>query len=216
MPVLLHSAAGKLLSSYKGQLPTRLWIAPPTRMDEKQLIEEGYYSTFGNVGARTETPGCSLCMGKYAHTHAHTHWTSRPFLAYAVESTRSSDLFLPPSLPCPTLPYRTLTLPYPTLPAGNQARVADKSTVVSTSTRNFPNRLGKGANVFLASAELASIAAIEGKLPSVDEYQKYASKINETSADTFRYLNFDRLSEYVEKGKSADLGPEVPYRTVLL
>ena len=96
-----------------------------------------------------------------------------------------------------------------TLPAGNQARVADKSTVVSTSTRNFPNRLGKGANVFLASAELASIAAIEGKLPSVDEYQKYASKINETSADTFRYLNFDRLSEYVEKGKTADLGPEV-------
>ena len=87
--------------------------------------------------------------------------------------------------------------------------MADKSTVVSTSTRNFPNRLGKGANVFLASAELASIAAIEGKLPSVDEYQKYAAKINETSADTFRYLNFDRLSEYVEKGKSADLGPEV-------
>ena len=95
------------------------------------------------------------------------------------------------------------------LPAGNQARVADKSTVVSTSTRNFPNRLGKGAFVFLASAELASIAAIEGKLPSVDEYQKYASKIKETSADTFRYLNFHRLNEYVEKGKSADLGPEV-------
>ena len=94
--------------------------------------------------------------------------------------------------------------------------MADKSTVVSTSTRNFPNRLGKGANVFLASAELASIAAIEGKLPSVDEYQKYASKINETSADTFRYLNFDRLSEYVEKGKSADLGPEVNLSVVCL
>jgi aconitate hydratase 2/2-methylisocitrate dehydratase len=102
-------AAGKLLATYQGQLPTRLWVAPPTRMDEKQLIEEGYYSTFGNVGARTEIPGCSLCMG-------------------------------------------------------NQARVADKSTVVSTSTRNFPNRLGKGANVFLSSAELAAITAIEGEL----------------------------------------------------
>lgn len=87
--------------------------------------------------------------------------------------------------------------------------MADKSTVVSTSTRNFPNRLGKGANVFLASAELASIAAIEGKLPSVEEYQKYASKINETAADTFRYLNFDQLGEYVAKGKTAEMGEEV-------
>ena len=87
--------------------------------------------------------------------------------------------------------------------------MADKSTVVSTSTRNFPNRLGKGANVFLASAELASIAAIEGKLPSVEEYQKYASKINETAVDTFRYLNFDQLGEYVAKGKTAEMGEEV-------
>lgn len=114
-------AAGKLLSSYDGQLPTKLWVSPPTRMDEKELIAEGYYSTYGKVGARTEMPGCSLCMG-------------------------------------------------------NQARVADKATVVSTSTRNFPNRLGKGANVFLASAELAAITAIEGKLPSVEEYLKYRDR----------------------------------------
>ena len=129
-------AAGKLLSDYPGQLPTKLWVSPPTRMDQTQLINEGYYSTFGKVGARTELPGCSLCMG-------------------------------------------------------NQARVADKSTVVSTSTRNFPNRLGKGANVFLASAELASVAAIEGKLPTVPEYLKYAAKLQESAKDTFRYLNFD-------------------------
>ena len=95
------------MNNFDGQLPTRLWIAPPTRMDEEQLISEGYYYTYGKVGARTEMPGCSLCMG-------------------------------------------------------NQARVNDKASVVSTSTRNFPNRLGKGADVFLASAELASIAAIEG------------------------------------------------------
>lgn len=136
-------AAGKLLNNFQGQLPTRLWVAPPTRMDEKQLIDEGYYSTYGKVGARTEVPGCSLCMG-------------------------------------------------------NQARVADKSTVVSTSTRNFPNRLGKGANVYLASAELAAVAAIEGKLPTVDQYLKYASKIQESAKDTFRYLNFDKLPEYAK------------------
>jgi aconitate hydratase 2/2-methylisocitrate dehydratase len=146
-------AAGKLLSKYEGQLPTRLWIAPPTRMDESQLIEEGYYSTYGKVGARTEMPGCSLCMG-------------------------------------------------------NQARVADKSTVVSTSTRNFPNRLGKGANVFLASAELAAVAAIEGKLPTPAEYLKYASAIHATAKDTFRYLNFDKLPKYADAGATADLGSD--------
>merc|ERR1712010_323773 len=113
-------AAGKLLSKYEGQLPTRLWMAPPTRMDESQLVEEGYYSTYGKVGARTEMPGCSLCMG-------------------------------------------------------SQARIAEKSTAVSTSTRNFPNRLGKGADVFLASAEVAAVSSILGKLPTPDEYQKHAS-----------------------------------------
>jgi aconitate hydratase 2/2-methylisocitrate dehydratase len=91
---------------------------------------------------------------------------------------------------------------------GNQARVADKSTVVSTSTRNFPNRLGKGADVFLASAELAAVAAIEGKLPTVAEYQKYAGQIAATAKDTFRYMNFDRMSEYVERAKGVELGED--------
>jgi aconitate hydratase 2/2-methylisocitrate dehydratase len=151
-------AAGKLLSSYEGQLPTRLWVAPPTRMDEEQLVAEGYYATYGKVGARTEMPGCSLCMG-------------------------------------------------------NQARIADKSTAVSTSTRNFPNRLGKGADVFLASAELAAIVAIEGKLPTPDEYQKYVKQIESSKEDTFRYLNFDQIPDYVNKGKEADLGSD--YESVL-
>ncbi|MGO4999432.1 bifunctional aconitate hydratase 2/2-methylisocitrate dehydratase [Oceanisphaera sp. W20_SRM_FM3] len=137
-------AAGKLLDKYTSQLPTRLWVAPPTKMDRDQLTSEGYYGIFGRVGARIETPGCSLCMG-------------------------------------------------------NQARVADNSTVVSTSTRNFPNRLGKGANVFLASAELAAVAAIHGKLPTVAEYMSYAEQLNATAADTYRYLNFDQLDSYVEK-----------------
>jgi aconitate hydratase 2/2-methylisocitrate dehydratase len=146
-------AAGKLLANFDGQLPTRLWVAPPTRMDETQLIDEGYYSTYGKVGARTEMPGCSLCMG-------------------------------------------------------NQARVGDSTTVVSTSTRNFPNRLGKGANVFLASAELASVAAIEGKLPTPEEYSKYASEISASASDTFRYMNFDRMEDFVAEAKTADMGDE--------
>jgi aconitate hydratase 2/2-methylisocitrate dehydratase len=137
-------AAGKLLENFKGQLPTRLWVAPPTKMDAAQLSDEGYYSIYGRVGARTEAPGCSLCMG-------------------------------------------------------NQARVAEKSTVVSTSTRNFPNRLGNGANVYLASAELASVTAITGKLPTVEQYMEYAEKINATAADTYRYLNFHKMEEYTKK-----------------
>ena len=137
-------AAGKLLEYYGGRLPTQLWVAPPTKMDRDQLTDEGYYGIFGRVGARIETPGCSLCMG-------------------------------------------------------NQARVADKATVVSTSTRNFPNRLGTGANVFLASAELAAVAAIIGKLPSPDEYQAYAQRINATAADTYRYLNFHKMPQYTNK-----------------
>ncbi|EDO5319796.1 bifunctional aconitate hydratase 2/2-methylisocitrate dehydratase [Salmonella enterica subsp. enterica serovar Muenchen] len=137
-------AAGKLLDSHKGQLPTRLWVAPPTRMDAAQLTEEGYYSVFGKSGARIEIPGCSLCMG-------------------------------------------------------NQARVADGATVVSTSTRNFPNRLGTGANVFLASAELAAVAALIGKLPTPEEYQTFVAQVDKTAVDTYRYLNFDQLSQYTEK-----------------
>ena len=151
-------AAGKLLAKFDGQLPTRLWVAPPTRMDETQLIEEGYYSTYGKVGARTEMPGCSLCMG-------------------------------------------------------NQARVGDKATVVSTSTRNFPNRLGKGADVFLASAELASVCAIEGKIPDTATYLKYADEISATAKDTFRYLNFDKMPDYVNESKSASMGNE--YKSAL-
>ncbi|MGY6031054.1 bifunctional aconitate hydratase 2/2-methylisocitrate dehydratase [Phytobacter sp. AG2a] len=137
-------AAGKLLDAHKGQLPTRLWVAPPTRMDAAQLTEEGYYSVFGKSGARIEIPGCSLCMG-------------------------------------------------------NQARVADGATVVSTSTRNFPNRLGTGANVYLASAELAAVSSLLGKLPTPEEYQTYIAQVDKTAVDTYRYLNFDQLNQYTEK-----------------
>ena len=147
-------AAGKLLAKETKPIPTRLWIAPPTKMDEAQLIEEGYYSTYGVAGARTEMPGCSLCMG-------------------------------------------------------NQARVAPGCTTVSTSTRNFPNRLGQGANVFLASAELAAVASIEGKLPSVDEYMKYMDQVNSTAADTYRYLNFDELPEFVKQADTVEISAEM-------
>ncbi len=137
-------AAGKLLDRFKGQLATRLWIAPPTKMDRDQLTEEGYYGIFGRVGARIEIPGCSLCMG-------------------------------------------------------NQARVADGAAVVSTSTRNFPNRLGQGANVYLASAELAAVAAILGRIPNVDEYRSYASQLDTLAADVYRYLNFNQIASYTAK-----------------
>ncbi|MCP4077828.1 MAG: bifunctional aconitate hydratase 2/2-methylisocitrate dehydratase [Gammaproteobacteria bacterium] len=143
-------AAAKLLEAAGGVIPTRLWIAPPTKMDEQQLMQEGIYNTYASSGARTEMPGCSLCMG-------------------------------------------------------NQARIASNSTAVSTSTRNFPNRLGQGADVFLASAELAAIAAVLGKLPTVDEYMEYAGKIDNMGAEIYKYLNFDELPDYVEsaqRGKS--------------
>ncbi|WP_029103193.1 bifunctional aconitate hydratase 2/2-methylisocitrate dehydratase [Moraxella caprae] len=138
-------AAGKLLAEVPaGSLTTRLWIAPPTKMDERQLMDEGYYNTYAQAGARTEMPGCSLCMG-------------------------------------------------------NQARIAPNSTAVSTSTRNFPNRLGQGANVYLASAELASVASVLGKLPSVEEYMAYAGKLESMEAEVYNYLNFDQMAEYTEK-----------------
>jgi aconitate hydratase 2/2-methylisocitrate dehydratase len=143
-------AAGKLLEQQKGELPTRLWVAPPTKMDQSQLTEEGYYGTFGKAGARMEMPGCSLCMG-------------------------------------------------------NQARVKENSTVVSTSTRNFPNRLGNGANVFLASAELAAVCSILGRIPTVEEYMQYAAQIGKTADDTYRYLNFDRIKNYREKADKVAL-----------
>ncbi|HDR0995252.1 bifunctional aconitate hydratase 2/2-methylisocitrate dehydratase [Pasteurella multocida] len=137
-------AAGKLLAKFKGMIPTRLWIAPPTKMDAALLSEEGYYSIYGKSGARIEIPGCSLCMG-------------------------------------------------------NQARVADNATVVSTSTRNFPNRLGQGANVYLASAELAAVAAILGKLPTPEEYLTFAADLQQDKDDTYRYMNFDQINSYTKK-----------------
>ncbi len=138
-------AAGKLLDKVEGgSLSTRLWLAPPTKMDEQQLMEEGYYNIYGRAGARTEMPGCSLCMG-------------------------------------------------------NQARVAPNTTVVSTSTRNFPNRLGQGSNVYLASAELAAVASVMGKLPTVEEYMAYAKNIDSMSGEIYQYLNFDRMEEYQSK-----------------
>lgn len=147
-------AAGKLLQQHAEPLNTRLWIAPPTKMDQAQLMDEGYYNIFGVAGARTEMPGCSLCMG-------------------------------------------------------NQARVESKSTVVSTSTRNFPNRLGAGANVYLASAELAAISSILGKLPDVETYQQIMSKVNADAADTYRYLNFDEIPEFVESAAAVEISDEM-------
>jgi aconitate hydratase 2/2-methylisocitrate dehydratase len=147
-------AAGKLLEKVKEPIPTRLWVAPPTKMDEAQLSDEGYYSIFGSAGARTEMPGCSLCMG-------------------------------------------------------NQARVAPGCTVVSTSTRNFPNRLGQGSNVYLASAELAAVASILGRLPTPEEYQNYMSQIDATASDTYRYLNFDQLPEFVKSASTVEISDEM-------
>jgi aconitate hydratase 2/2-methylisocitrate dehydratase len=143
-------AAARLLKEFGGPVPTRLWVAPPTKMDQAQLMQEGYYNMFAGAGARTEMPGCSLCMG-------------------------------------------------------NQAQVNPGTTVVSTSTRNFPNRLGKGSNVYLSSAELAAVAAIVGKLPTVEEYMKYASRLDAMSADLYRYLNFNEIKTYVTKASKASL-----------
>jgi aconitate hydratase 2/2-methylisocitrate dehydratase len=119
-------------------------------MDQAQLMQEGYYNMFAGAGARTEMPGCSLCMG-------------------------------------------------------NQAQVNPGASVVSTSTRNFPNRLGKGANVYLSSAELAAVAAIMGKLPTVEEYMKYATRIDSMASDLYRYLNFNEIKTYVTKASKASL-----------
>ena len=143
-------AAGKLLDKVKGGIPTRLWLAPPTKMDAHQLTEEGYYGIYGKAGARMEMPGCSLCMG-------------------------------------------------------NQARVQTGSTVVSTSTRNFPNRLGDATNVYLASAELAAVASIIGKLPTVEEYMQYAKDIDSMAADVYRYLSFDQIAEFREAAANAKI-----------
>ena len=143
-------AAGKLLEAAGSVVPARLWIAPPTKMDESQLMDEGYYSIFAAAGARTEMPGCSLCMG-------------------------------------------------------NQARIASNSTAVSTSTRNFPNRLGQGADVYLASAELAAVSAVLGKLPTVEEYMQFATQIDSMAPEIYRYLSFDRMDDFTQAAERAKL-----------
>lgn len=141
-------AASEVLKQVDGGLPTKLWIAPPTKMDEHQLTEEGIYNVFGVSGARTEMPGCSLCMG-------------------------------------------------------NQARVAPNSTVVSTSTRNFPNRLGQGADVYLASSELAAVSAALGKIPTMEEYMSYMGNIDTLADSIYRYLNFNEIQSYMDAAERA-------------
>ena len=140
-------AAAKLLEG-KRDIPTRLWVAPPTKMDAAELTKEGHYGTFGAAGARLEMPGCSLCMG-------------------------------------------------------NQAQVREGATVMSTSTRNFPNRLGRGANVYLGSAELAAICSRLGRIPTREEYLVDVGVIDENGAEIYRYMNFDQIEEYQEKAEEA-------------
>ncbi|NPA66686.1 MAG: bifunctional aconitate hydratase 2/2-methylisocitrate dehydratase [Epsilonproteobacteria bacterium] len=135
-----YRALGEVLKG-EGAVPTRLWVCPPTKMDEKQLTEEGYYAIYGAAGARTEIPGCSLCMG-------------------------------------------------------NQARVADNAVVFSTSTRNFDNRLGKGAQVYLGSAELAAVCAMLGYLPTKEEYLNIVKKIQGKEDEIYKYLNFNEIPDY--------------------
>ncbi len=141
-------AAGKMLEKFSDTLPTRLWVSPPTKMDQHQLSEEGYYSIFGKAGARTEMPGCSLCMG-------------------------------------------------------NQARIAAKSTAVSTSTRNFPNRLGDGADVYLASAEIAAVSSILGHIPTRNEYMEFAKDLDPMADDVYRYLSFDQIESFQKSAAEA-------------
>jgi aconitate hydratase 2 / 2-methylisocitrate dehydratase len=135
-------AAAKLLEG-KRDIPTRLWVAPPTKMDASELTKEGHYGTFGTAGARMEMPGCSLCMG-------------------------------------------------------NQAQAREGATVFSTSTRNFPNRLGRNTNVYLGSAELAAICSRLGRIPTKDEYMADIGVINEKGAEIYRYMNFDQIADYKE------------------
>ena len=139
-----HYRAAATLLDGAGHVPTKLWVAPPTRMDETELVQEGIYAVFGRAGARTEVPGCSLCMG-------------------------------------------------------NQARVADKATVVSTSTRNFPQRMGDDTNVYLSSAEVAAVTAKLGAFPTVQEYMTEMEKVAAKSAEIYRYLNFDQIPMYSDQ-----------------
>ncbi|KDN12997.1 Aconitate hydratase 2 [Snodgrassella communis] len=138
-----HYRAASALLDGKSDLPVRLWVAPPTKMDAKELSDEGYYSILGRAGARMEMPGCSLCMG-------------------------------------------------------NQAQAREGSTVVSTSTRNFPNRLGKNTNVYLSSAELAAICSKLGHIPSIEEYRENIAIINDKGIEIYRYMNFNEIQDYVD------------------
>ena len=135
-------AASKLLEG-KRDIPTKLWVAPPTKMDAAELTKEGHYGTFGTAGARMEMPGCSLCMG-------------------------------------------------------NQAQVREGATVFSTSTRNFPNRLGKNSNVYLGSAELAAICSRLGRIPTKEEYMADIGVLDANSSQIYRYMNFDQIEDYKE------------------
>ncbi|CAG0969324.1 aconitate hydratase 2 / 2-methylisocitrate dehydratase [Burkholderiales bacterium] len=135
-------AASKLLDG-KSDIPVRLWMAPPTKMDQQVLTEEGHYGVLGRSGARMEMPGCSLCMG-------------------------------------------------------NQAQIKKGSTAMSTSTRNFPNRLGLDTNVFLGSAELAAVCSLLGRIPTVEEYLAHAGSLTQQAAEVYRYMNFDQIKEFRE------------------
>ncbi|PPC80810.1 MAG: aconitate hydratase B, partial [Methylotenera sp.] len=148
-----YRAAAKVLEG-SGGIPTRLWIAPPTRMDEAQLRDEGVYSVFGVAGARTEVPGCSLCMG-------------------------------------------------------NQARVADKATVFSTSTRNFDNRMGRDARVYLGSAELAAVCAKLGRMPTHAEYLETVGNKLANTAEIYKYLNFNQMTDYTPSLEALSNGKKV-------
>jgi len=141
-------AASKLLEG-KRDMPVKLWIAPPTKMDAAQLTEEGHYGVFGSAGARTEMPGCSLCMG-------------------------------------------------------NQAQVREGATVMSTSTRNFPNRLGKNTNVYLGSAELAAICSKLGRIPTKAEYMTDMGVLTESGDKIYQYLNFDKIADYKDVADTVD------------
>ena len=144
-----HYRAASALLDGKSDLPVRLWVAPPTKMDAKELSDEGYYGILGRVGARMEMPGCSLCMG-------------------------------------------------------NQAQAREGSTVVSTSTRNFPNRLGKNTKVYLSSAELAAICSKLGHIPNIDEYRENIAIINDKGIEIYRYMNFNEIQEYVDVAAKVD------------
>jgi aconitate hydratase 2 / 2-methylisocitrate dehydratase len=145
-----HYRAASALLDGKSDLPVRLWVAPPTKMDAKELSDEGYYSILGRAGARMEMPGCSLCMG-------------------------------------------------------NQAQAREGSTVVSTSTRNFPNRLGKNTNVYLSSAELAAICSRLGHIPSIEEYRENIAIINDKGIEIYRYMNFNEIQDYVDVAAKVNL-----------